>query len=351
MNVVCLYLSFHTSCAPTNSLLLTTMWLLNTKTITLMYFADCEAARPYAILSHCWSDNEQSFQDIQSLTRTTPYPTHSNDPTYRNVSWKIRNCCRLALSLGYERVWIDTCCIDKSSSAELSETINSMFQWYQRSSICIAHLSGVHRMRDRARQTREMLRSKWFKRGWTLQELIAPQILLFVSWDWSRIGTKASLAVSIAKGTGINISVLTFKRPLSAISVAQRMSWAANRQTTRVEDQAYSLLGIFGINMPTIYGEGVAAFRRLQEEIMKTSPDQTLFAWGSYFNSFRPNDSDIPRYSFRVNSHGALATSPSQFELGGRVTQMPVHELRNAASCFIDKPIPYPYSSVRHSFP
>ncbi|KAH8648651.1 hypothetical protein BX600DRAFT_530428 [Xylariales sp. PMI_506] len=156
----------------------------------------------------------------------------------------------LAKKNGFSRIWIDTCCIDKTSSAELSEAINSMYQWYQNAAVC------------------------YFSRGWTLQELIAPHDVEFFAHDWSYLGNKqesnifAELLNSI---TGIHGDVLPGILPLIEVSIASRMKWAALRQTTRVEDIAYSLLGIFGVRMPLLYGEGSNAFLRLQQEILRST--------------------------------------------------------------------------------
>ena len=125
-------------------------------------------------------------------------------------------------------------------------------------------------------------RSRWHTRGWTLQELIAPRVVFFLSDSWEFMGSKSELADRLEGITGIPTSVLRLERKPQDFCIAQRMFWAARRQTTRLEDEAYSLLGIFNINIPTLYGEGRKAFRRLQEEIMKQSPDTTLFAWGAW---------------------------------------------------------------------
>ena len=130
-------------------------------------------------------------------------------------------------------------------------------------------------------------KSRWYTRGWTLQELIAPGFVTFLSDDWTVIGTKHNLFDLIEEITGIPSEVLLSVEPLDEFSVAQRLSWAAHRETTRVEDRAYSLLGIFNINMPTLYGEGELAFRRLQEEIVRRVPDQSIFAWEKIYVRLR----------------------------------------------------------------
>jgi hypothetical protein len=227
-----------------------------------------DAIPPYAILSHTWGDEEVTFQDI-------------NEGTGRDKAGyaKLRFSSDQAARDGLKYFWVDTCCINKSSSAELSEAINSMFRWYQGAAMCYVYLSDVS-MKKRKRgdedspPTWEQLfrGSRWFTRGWTLQELLAPSIVEFFSREGTRLGSKVSLKDTISSITRIPVDVLG-GHDLKRFSVAQRMSWAASRQTTRVEDQAYSLMGIFDVNMPLLYGEGEKAFLRLQEEIIKNSND------------------------------------------------------------------------------
>ena len=200
----------------------------------------------------------------------------------QEISPKVRAFCEVAEREEYKWAWIDTCCIDKSSSAELSEAINSMFRYYTLALVCYAYLGDV----PSAVAFDTFLNGsaddiRWFKRGWTLQELIAPRVVCFLSQTWEFLGSKAEFATLLEDITRIPASVLRLESDLTTFSIAQRMSWAADRQTTRPEDEAYCLLGIFDVNMPTLYGEGRKAFRRLQEEIMKQSPDTTLFAWGN----------------------------------------------------------------------
>lgn len=196
------------------------------------------------------------------------------------LSPKIRHCCDYARARGCAYLWIDTCCIDKTSSAELSEAINSMFTWYLQADVCYVFLYDVSASDDPSDPDSSFRRSMWFKRGWTLQELIVPSRNVFLSKDWRMIGTKTSLASVIAGVTGIDTSILLHTRQLHTVSVADRMAWAAGRETTRIEDEAYCLMGIFGVRLSVIYGEGSQAFVRLQEEIMRRIPDQSLFLWG-----------------------------------------------------------------------
>ncbi|KAI0334659.1 hypothetical protein GY45DRAFT_1242459, partial [Cubamyces sp. BRFM 1775] len=191
--------------------------------------------------------------------------------------------CAFARGEGYE--WSGPgsihVCIDKTNSAELSEAINnSMYDWYAAAGVCFAYLEDVSDDEEDPRVPAEQFpQGRWFSRGWTLQGLIAPRILFFVSREWSLLGTKTALASVVEEITGINREVLTHRKRLSSVSVTRRMSWASRRDTTREEDKAYSLLGIFGIHMATIYGEGENAFLRLQEEILKRVPDQSVLLW------------------------------------------------------------------------
>ncbi|KAH8734173.1 heterokaryon incompatibility protein-domain-containing protein [Ilyonectria robusta] len=216
----------------------------------------------YAILSHTWSH----------LQEVTYAECNSSSSKSKLGHYKIHNACILALRDGIEYVWVDTCCIDKSSSAELTEAINSMFAWYQNATICFVYLSDLADIGS-------LESCRWFRRGWTLQELIAPRYMKFFDQTWNYIGSKGTLATRLSEITSIDIDVLNHKAPLSSVCVAKRFSWAANRETTRSEDSAYCLLGIFNINMPLLYGEGQGAFRRLQEEIVQSVYDLSLLAW------------------------------------------------------------------------
>jgi hypothetical protein len=193
---------------------------------------------------------------------------------------------------------VATGCIDKRSSAELSEAINSMYAWYRNSAACYVYLSDVPGRLDEEARIPAIRRSSWFTRAWTLQELLAPNALIFCDNTWTAIGTlhEPSLAVSnrcdlgpqlaktVSSITGIAMKYLvetkTWPRTdIRRASIAERMNWAATRHCTRREDAAYSLLGLFDVNMPLLYGEADKAFLRLQEEIIKKSTDMSIFAW------------------------------------------------------------------------
>ncbi|KAB5572677.1 hypothetical protein GE09DRAFT_679835 [Coniochaeta sp. 2T2.1] len=186
--------------------------------------------------------------------------------------------------LGYGYLWCDTNCIDKSSSAELTEAINSMFDWYALSGACLAYLDDVP-SQGVADPRSAFCGSRWFTRGWTLQELLAPPDVRFYDKNWAYLGLRSAMTDQVTRATGIHATFLEPTTPviarekLDGASIAMRMSWVSTRETTRAEDLAYCMLGIFGINMPLLYGEGTKAFQRLQEEIIRATNDMTLFCW------------------------------------------------------------------------
>ncbi|KAH7174864.1 heterokaryon incompatibility protein-domain-containing protein [Fusarium flagelliforme] len=260
------------------------MRLINTTTLEVEEFFDVSIPE-YAILSHTWGDGEVSLQDwVDRKNRRFK-------PGFQKIIW----ACTQAVKDQLGHVWVDTNCIDKSSSAELSEAINSMFKWYRRSAVCYVYLEDVPALTldECAMPDSAFRRAKWFTRGWTLQELIAPPNVTFFSSDWTTIATKSKLAPCITEITGIPWSCLLRGRlskshPLRKYSVDQRMSWASGRSTTRIEDQAYSLLGLFDISMPLVYGEGHEAFTRLLGQIIQKYADQSFFASRLHYVDFLP---------------------------------------------------------------
>ena len=228
-------------------------------------------------------EDELVFGDLHDRDELVSLPTSS----------KIRGAQHQAVKDGLDHIWIDTLCIDKSSSAELGEAINSMHRWYQNAEVCyvyLADLEGCPRLRDEdlrhggATSSRRywgaMFReSLWFRRGWTLQELIAPSKLRFYDQGWNLIGDLRDLAATVSDITGIHLSMLQHAKRPEDFSIAQRMCWAAGRETTRPEDRAYSLLGVLDMSIDIRYGEGMKAFTRLQEAIILQSADQSIFAW------------------------------------------------------------------------
>ncbi|KAI1566051.1 HET domain containing protein [Pyrenophora tritici-repentis] len=279
------------------------MRLLNAKTYQL--HSELGQDKPkYAILSHTWEEEEVLFEDIRRASRA--------QIESKRGFYKIQRACEQALADGYDFVWIDTCCINKGSSAELSEAINSMFRWYTEASVCYAYLSDAGYGKELS-----LSHCRWFGRGWTLQELLAPDHVHFYDRNWSHLGSRISLATEIASITGIHDTILirghtdplstarvsrdaytrqlnsasyvcwycgqtievSVRKALLRLTIAQRMTWASKRETTRLEDSAYSLMGLFEVHMPLIYGEGAKAFYRLQEAILKRSRDHSILAF------------------------------------------------------------------------
>lgn len=245
------------------------MWLLDTLTERLAPAQFYEPNLPeYAILSHTWGDEEVSFQNM----------ANTGDFQKKRGWRKIHKTCAFARASRIKYAWVDTCCIDKTSSAELSEAINSMFHWYSKAKICYVYLEDFSP--PLAMTTEPWLKEcRWFTRGWTLQELIAPKNVIFYNKNWAYFGTKDQLCPHLSRITGIPARLLQDPNTLGEFSAAAKMSWAANRTTTRIEDMAYCLLGLFDINMPLLYGERGKAFIRLQEEIVRNGIDSTLLAW------------------------------------------------------------------------
>ncbi|KAH9857376.1 heterokaryon incompatibility protein-domain-containing protein [Lenzites betulinus] len=297
----------------------------------------------YAILSHTWRSpqdgGEQTYTQVQEIRhRSRLARTEENPGSSPNVdaflsnpelSDKIKGFCKVAREAGYRLVWIDACCIDKTSSAELAEAINSMFELYRLAEVCYVYLVDVPDGEDPYDSSSKFYRSRWHTRGWTLQEVIAPKRVVFLTATWTFLTTKMAIAATLADFTGIDVDILTGQATLATVSVARKMSWAARRETTRVEDEAYSLLGIFGIHLSPIYGEGHNAFLRLQEEIMRTVADYSIFAWGPRCtlrsldgivdlgsDTSCPSDSGLLAQSARsfLPAHSVDMLSPSEYE-------------------------------------
>lgn len=291
---------------------------LNTRTGDFEWHPDPKAVT-YAVLSHVWRDpkdgGEQSYQDVLKVQASVvislrkqkaavmdklqclehmrpsliPRPSNliSRQDTghiasfnvlfHPEISDKIKGLCKVAREAGFSLAWNDACCIDKTSSAELSEAINSMYEWYRLSDMCYVYLSDVPDDNKPHDPWSTFRWSRWHRRGWTLQELIVPERVVFLTNTWRFLGTKIGLATTFSRVTGVDVHILAGRATLDSVSVARRMPWAVQRRTTRVENEAYCLTGIFGIHMSPIYGEGENAFLRLQEEIIRTILDQTIF--------------------------------------------------------------------------
>jgi hypothetical protein len=228
------------------------------------------------------SFEEEIYDKMKELSKGNPSQASMN---------KLINFLQESKSKKCKYAWVDTICINKESSAELDESIRSMYAWYRDSHVCIVHLSQTIHQGD-------LLEDPWFTRGWTLQELLAPRRIAFYSMNWIQItlevsdklqakkALKFSKAQNIERGlwsiisgiTGIEINdLLDFKPGL--YEVGKRLSWVSKRSTTRIEDMAYCLIGIFRVNMSISYGEKEGAFYRLQAEILQNSDDKSLFCW------------------------------------------------------------------------
>ncbi|QIW94755.1 hypothetical protein AMS68_000273 [Peltaster fructicola] len=315
----------------------------------------------YAILSHRWRDEEVTLLDCADLRKARAMAGWQKLDAFRTV----------ARGNGYEHVWMDTCCIDKRSSTELSEALNSMFRWYEMAHICYAYLDDVHdtwgprdippsSMIPRPTQEGEfphrrpnsgcddkdslvttrtvvdedfnpargltvyrpllpsdekwanLVCSEWFTRGWTLQEMIAPTNLVFCNSTWTMIRECRAIAGLIAAASGVDEALLVGERTIEDYSIAQKLSWASCRKTTLPEDRAYSLFGILDTRIPIFYGEGVFAFHRLQEQLLMSTTDTTIFAWQD-----RGASSEVRKRA------SLLASSPDVFKNSGHITSVP----------------------------
>ncbi len=278
------------------------MRLLDTSAVQLHEFFDSEIPK-YAILSHRWEDGEISFKDVTEVDNL------------QAPGWvKVRKSCEIAKSLGYPWIWIDTCCIDKSSSTELNEAIKSMFKWYREAEVCLVYICDVRKDLNVSRHFKTEKShedSVWFGRGWTLQELLAPREMTFYDMDWSSLGTRSGLVDELHRVTGIDAEYLGGGTSFRSACIATKMSWMANRTTKRKEDMAYAMLGIFNVNMTPDYGEGEHAFVRLQQNLLEMSKDESLFAW-------RMTNDDVGGTS--SNEWGLLAPHPKCFKESQRLT-------------------------------
>lgn len=232
---------------------------------------DDEHPPPYAILSHTWTEG-------QEVTYNELVASGGKNKTGYDKLWF---CAEQAATDGYQHCWIDTCCINKVDPVELSIAINSMYRWYQRAAKCYVYLSDVsipvevvNAQAFQIAWEEAFLRSRWFTRGWTLQELLAPPHVEFFSKEGRLLGSRISLEQEIHQVTTIPVNVLR-GQDVAEHSIEERMRWAATRTTTLREDRVYCLLGIFRVFLPLIYGEGEEyATQRLQEEIARRQKGQ-----------------------------------------------------------------------------
>jgi hypothetical protein len=267
---------------------------------SLVEYVESDIPR-YAILSHTWGPEEEevTYRDLMQGA--------GNDKAgYRKLTF----CGRQAANDSLQFFWLDTCCIDKSSSAELSEAINSMFRWYKNAARCYVYLSDVSTS-NFARDIQYFRESRWFTRGWTLQELLAPTFVDFYSREGDLLGDRESLVQHITEVTSIPIEAFQ-GTPLNCFSIEARMSWLGKRTTKRGEDAAYCLLGIFNAHMPLLYGEGQEnAFDRLREQLAKQN-------WKSGLSpekfGFRPSKSHSTTLSTKTHNRRSSDLSAPDFE-------------------------------------
>ncbi|KAF2166075.1 hypothetical protein M409DRAFT_66959 [Zasmidium cellare ATCC 36951] len=262
------------------------MRLINIRTLELKSYSD-DAILRYITLSHRWlrDEDEVTFEENQKDA----------------VEW----------------VWVDTCCIDKRSSSELSESINSIARWYQDARLCVAYLADVPKGAPQSK----IWESEWFTRGWCLQELLFPENIVFCDAEWRILGRKkdAWIIKGLSRRTGVEEECLWDREEMLEQCVAKKMSWASRRVTKRVEDLAYCLLGLFNIQMPLLYGEGMNAFARLQEEIVRQTDDESVFAWTLPNRDMEDWTKRALLDSKMIPCHSILAPHPRYFETCGRV--------------------------------
>ncbi|KAK5175266.1 uncharacterized protein LTR77_000403 [Saxophila tyrrhenica] len=306
--------------------------LLNTKTYQLFKSDHPEVIKDprYAILSHRWLPGEIRLQDLDPTVFLD-----TNQPQSDAVN-KIRGSCQQATALPspLNWLWADTLCIDKTNQVEETRSINAMFDWYRNAEVCFTFLHDIvyppqpgtsifkRQPKANGEESNELggVESEWFERGWTLQELLAPERMEFYDQNWRFMGERNSLAPEIERVTGISSHYLNGPRNLPEASVATKFSWMAGRVTGQVEDIAYSMIGLLDINMMPQYGEGRRAFMRLQRTLIETVPDESIFAWTTPRNGLqcfrRPGShaSAIPQWRPQEDRWRLLAPSPDCFK-------------------------------------
>lgn len=297
------------------------MRLLDTDTRELKRFLESEVPN-YAIFSHKWREGEATFKHVEEGSH------------WRMKGWeKIKGVCSIAQERGQKYIWADTCCINKKDKEEYSHAINSMYKWYAKSEVCYAYLDDVEDVNDED----EMRRSEYFTRGWTLQEILAPEELIFFSKDWKNTMDRFDNPSMMSTVTGIGGGQATFwfeSRDSSRYLIQDVMSWASRRVTTYPEDRAYSLIGMLRVSMPTWEGEnGTKVFVRLQEKWIEAGDDidWSIFDWTADFHSHENPSWPKPHRSM-------LATSPRDFSENDRliVIMMPSNIFKNCQSLMED---------------
>ncbi|KAI9060046.1 hypothetical protein FKP32DRAFT_1084604 [Trametes sanguinea] len=297
------------------------MCLLNTRTGLLERLSlDGTTNTPYAILSYV-----QEIENATSLSAPAEAPSYpSKQPStsipsqedlvpLSHLSPTIRNACQVASDSGYDHLWIQGYCIDRSDPTALSRALNATWDWHARAGACYVYLADVSPEDVATRADSQFRQSSWHRDVWALQALVASPKVLFLARDWSVVGTKSTLAAVLEEVTGVDRSILMGAQSVHDVSVARRMWWASRRRTTSVEDCAYALLGLFGVEMSVEYGEGSRAFLRLQEEIFRRTLDQSLFAWHYHLGHEHPDC--------------LFAPSPCCFARSGDIRPIPYRDL------------------------
>jgi hypothetical protein len=280
----------------------------------------------YAILSHTWGEDEILFEDIGSGTYK-----------YKNGYRKIQFCATRAAQDQLQYFWVDTCCIDRWNGREVSNAINLIFSWYKAAARCYVCLSDVsvsttsetHQQSDWEAAFRA---SRWFTRGWTLQELIAPRSVEFFSCEGQRIGDKTSLKQLVHEITGIPHAALQ-NCPLGEFSILERMRWAENRETSLEEDLVYCLFGILGVSLPTFYGEGrEKALERLQAELEAaiSAPPIIPFSQNERFaRDFDANHANLVKFESKSDVIYQQLSNTWNSMIGGIENHSPTLEIVN----------------------
>ena len=308
-----------------NQLMLSVSTLDNSPPVTRIHAVVSTYFR-YATLSHRWGNSEPLLRNIEGRV------IYDLDPTNDGLS-KLQSFCLASCRHGYLWAWSDTCCIDKESSAELQEAIGSMFSWYRQSALTMVHLADVS-------GTGTLTSSVWFKRGWTLQELLAPRFLLFFTRDWSLYRGISSnhkqdstILGELEQATGITLRHLTDFYP-SADEARSRLQWASRRFTTRPEDISYSLFGVFGLHIPVLYGESVGnALGRLLAEVISKSGETSILDWvgqSSPFHSCFP--ATITPYQTPTSQPPNLISPPNMRSIWNFINLRSVHKMHQALS-------------------
>ena len=265
----------------------------------------------YATLSHTWEDNEPLFEDVMHIV-----VYHLQQSFTHN---KLRMFCKIAREAGFHWAWSDTCCINKANQTVLQEALVAMFKWYAGSALTIIFLRGVYS----TSQPGALRRSTWNTRGWTFQEYHASKVVKFYTEDWKAYlnldipNHKDSPAIisEMEEATGISASLLMGLRP-GLYDIREKLCLASQRKTKYVEDAAYSLLGIFSVALPIVYGEGDHALGRLLARLLTTSGDTSILAWtgkSGTFNSCLP--ANISVFGELPTSHIPPAISTAEMEI------------------------------------